>query len=149
MAKRKVNEESMTTTSTYTDLFNKIDSLAGLDRKKFCSTLTKEEKHEYIKHLKEKDCEMVTGVFRCNEPQGGNVEFNCMAYPGEDPKKYHFYDGEQYTIPRYVARRIENEFQGCGCWYPTNKYLLDEAGKAMVHLGKKNRRFGFGSMEFQ
>lgn len=138
----------MTTATSYTDLFNKIDALAGMDRKKFCSTLTKEEKTEYIKHLKEKDCEMVTGIFQCHEPQGGNVEFNAMAYPGEEPTKYHFYDGEQYTIPRYVARRLQNEFQGCGCWYPTNKYLLDDSGKAMVHLGKKNRRFGFSSMDF-
>lgn len=149
MAKSKVHEESMTSTSNYSDLFDKIDHLAGLDRKKLCDTLNKEEKQEYIKHLKEKDCEMVTGVFRCNEPPGGSVEFTTMAYPGESPTKRLFKDGEQYTVPRYLARRLENEFQGVGCWYPTNAYILDDSGKPLVHVGKKNRRFGFGSLEFQ
>lgn len=139
----------MPATAAYTDLFNKIDSLAGKDRQNFCTTLSKEEKAEYINYLKEKDCEMVTGVFRCNEPPGGSVECTAMAYHGETPKKFVFNDGETYTIPRYMARRLQNEFQGVGCWYPTNQYLLDEMGKAMVHVGKKNRRFGFGSLDFQ
>lgn len=148
MRKQKAQEEPMQQTA-YNDLFTKIDSLAGVDRKKFCDTLTKEEKQDYIRYLKEKDCEMVTGVFRCTETPGGFIEFSAMAYPGETPVKYPMYDGEKYTVPRYVARRLENEFQGVGCWYPTNKYILDDAGKPLVHVGKKNRRFGFSSMDFQ
>lgn len=151
MAKKQVSDEMSTAqaTTSYGDLFQKISSLHGKDRKEFCKTLSVDEKKAYVHHLKEKDCEMVTGVFRCHEPQGGTVTLTAMAYPGEDPRSHEFFDGEQYTIPRYLARRLENEFQGCGCWYPTNKYLLDDAGKPMVHVGKKNKRFGFGSLEFQ
>lgn len=152
MAKKQIiKEASMQTaaTSNYNDLFHKISALHGAERHAFCTTLTQDEKKAYIQHLKERDCEKVTGIFRCHEPPGGMVQMTAMAYLGETPKAYEFFDGEQYTIPRYLARRLENEFQGCGCWYPTNKYLLDDAGKAMVHVGKKNKRFGFGSMDFQ
>jgi hypothetical protein len=72
-----------------------------------------------------------------------------MAYEGENPVKYIFQDGETYTVPKYIAKRFENEFQGVGTWYPTHSHILDESGKPMVSVGKKNRRFGFSSMEYQ
>lgn len=134
---------------TYSSLFSRIDSLQGKEKQNFTKTLTLDEKKAYVQSHRDRDCEMVTGVFRCYEPPGGMLEMTCMAYGHENPTKYEFYDGVEYTIPRYVARRFENEFQGQGTWYPTNKYLLDAAGKPMVHVGKKNRRFGFSSMEFQ
>lgn len=141
--------ESTSTTPSYGSLFGKISSLHGKERAAFCKTLSAEEKKAYIQHLKEKDCEPVTGVFRCFEPLGGSLTMVGMAYPGEDPVKYEFTDGQPQTVPRYIARRLENEFQGCGTWYPTNRYLLDDAGKPLVNVGKKNRRFGFSSLDFQ
>ena len=134
---------------SYGDLFSKISSLSGLEKKNFCKTLTKEEKASYIQHLRERDTEMVTGIFRCFEPAGGCVEMNAMAYDGETPIKYLFIDGQQYTVPRYIARRFEGDFQGIGTWYPTHSNVLDADGKPTIAIGKKNRRFGFSSMEFQ
>lgn len=133
----------------YHELFGKIESLRGVDKKNFCRSLTLDEKKSYIAHLKDRDCEKVTGIFRSFEPLGGMLEMTAMAYDGESPCKYTFYDGMEYTIPKYVARRFENEFQGIGTWYPTHSHILDAEGKPTVQIGKKNRRFGFSSMEFQ
>jgi len=130
-------------------LFAKIDHLQGKDKKNFCQSLTKDEKKAYLDYLAEKDGRMVTGVFRCYEPLGGTVTFTAMAFNGENPVKYEFFDGMEYTIPKYVAKRFENEFQGSGTFYPTNSHILDSMGNPVVGMGKKNRRFGFSSMEFQ
>ena len=142
-------EETTTARVSYDTLFNKIDALQGDEKKKFTKSLTKEEKLKYIEHVRERDCEMVTGIFRCFEPLGGMLEMSGKAFDGEDPVKYSFHDGKEYRIPRYIAKRFENEFQGSGTWYPTHSHILDAAGKPTVNVGKKNRRFGFSSMEFQ
>lgn len=152
---RKIMEEPMQSATidskpkSYDSLFGKIDNLKGKDRLAFTKSLTTEEKKAYVNHNRDRDCEMVTGVFRCHEPAGGMVEMTAMAHGHENPTKYTFYDGETYTVPKYIAKRFESEFQGQGTWYPTNAYLLDDAGKPLVHVGKKNRRFGFSSLEFQ
>lgn len=141
--------ESPTTSRGYSDLFARIDNLQGKERLGFTKTLTLDEKKSYIKHVREKDTEMVTGVFRCFEPVGGFLEMTCAAFEGESPVKYTFYDGLQYTVPKYVARRFESEFQGIGTWYPTHAYIMDAQGRPIPGVGKKNRRFGFSGMEFQ
>lgn len=133
----------------YGQLFSKIETLQGKDKKNFCQSLTREEKKAYLDYLAEKDGQMVTGVFRCYEPLGGTVCFTAMAFNGENPIKYEFFDGQTYTIPKYIAKRFENEFQGSGTFYPTNSHILDSMGNPVVGMGKKNRRFGFSSMEFQ
>lgn len=141
--------ESPTITKSYDGLFGKIDNLQGKERLAFTKTLTQEEKRSYVKYCRDKDMEMVTGVFRCFEPVGGCVEMSCAAHEGETPTKYMFYDGQQYTVPKYVAKRFESEFQGVGTWYPTHSYIMDMHGKPVPGVGKKNRRFGFSGMEFQ
>lgn len=151
--KSQQREEPMTVAapaiSDYDSLFRKIDALQGKEKANFTKTLTLEEKRSYIKYCRSRDCEMVTGVFRCFEPLGGSLEMTGMAYDGEVPEKYTFLDGQTYTIPKYIAKRFENEFQGLGTWYPTHFYILDAMGKPIIGAPKKNRRFGFSSMEFQ
>lgn len=150
--KKQVTKEgnmSTDTSQTYTDLFRKIDGLQGKERQSFTRNLTMDEKKSYVKYCRDRDCEMVTGVFRSLEPLGGTLMMTAMAYDGESPVKYELFDGQSYTIPKYMAKRFENEFQGSGTWYPTNGHILDAYGKPMVNVGKKNRRFAFSSMEFQ
>lgn len=138
-----------TATASYETVFKKMDALQGHDKKTFGKTLTKEEKKAYIDYLRDKDCESVTGIFRCFEPVGGMLSMSCKAYENEDPVKYTFFDGMQYTVPKYVAKRFENEFQGIGTWYPTHSHIMDINGNPIVNVAKKNRRFGFSSMDFQ
>lgn len=141
--------ETTQATRSYSDLFAKIDALQGVEKNNFTKTLKHEEKKAYVSYLKAKDCEKVKGIFRCFEPAGGCVEMNAMAYENETPTKYMFVDGQEYTIPKYLAKRFENDFQGIGTWYPTHSYIMDQYGKPTVSVGKKTRRFGFSSMEFQ
>lgn len=132
----------------YDGLFQKIDSLTGLDKKNFCKTLSMDEKKAYVKYLRERDSEKMTGVFRCFEPLGGSVTFTAMAFEGESPVQYNFVDGETYTVPKYIVKRMEQEYQGVGTWYPTHSHILDGMGNPIVGIGKKNRRFGFSTAIF-
>src|SRR5271165_3077175 len=154
MAKQKHSEVTMTAVAeapkaatNYNELFHKIDHLQGKEKQKFTKTLTQEEKKRYLDYLKEKDSPMVTGVFRCYEPLGGSLTMTCMAFDGETPAQYTFVDGQTYTVPRYVAKRFESDFQGIGTWYPTHAYVMDAQGKPIPMVGKKTRRFGFSSMD--
>src|SRR5258706_15314010 len=117
MARRKNTEDKMATatessTKNYNDLFHKIDALAGLDKRNFTRGLSLEEKKAYVSYLRDRDTEKVKGIFRCFEPVGGMLEMTAMAYDGETPVKYTFFDGMEYTVPKYIAKRFENEFQG-------------------------------------
>lgn len=141
--------EAPTASHSYDSLFAKIDSLQGAEKGKFTRTLSKEEKKSYLNHLRDRDSQKVTGIFRCFEPPGGYLEMTAMAFEGEVPEKYTFYDGMTYTVPKYIAKRFESEFQGLGTWYPTHKHILDHNGVPIVGVGKKNRRFGFSSLDFQ
>lgn len=142
-------QEAPVASRSYGELFSKIESLTGIDKQRFTKGLTIDEKRAYVQHLKDRDSQKVTGIFRSFEPLGGMLEMTAMAYEGESPVKYTFHDGIEYTVPKYVAKRFESEFQGIGTWYPTHSHILDQYGKPMVGVGKKNRRFGFSSMEFQ
>ena len=133
----------------YSDLFNKISALQGPAKRDFCKTLTPDEKRAYISHLKDQDCEMVTGLFRCFEPLGGMLEMTAKAYEHEVPTKYVFLDGQRYTIPKYIAKRFESEFQGSGTFYPTHGHIQDADGKPIIAITKRTRRFGFSSLDFQ
>ena len=140
--------EAPASTQGYSEIFNKIDRMTGLERKQFAKGMKPEEKKGYVEHCRSRDTEKVTGIFRCFEPVGGSLKMTAAAYPGEDPVTYEFLDGQEYTIPKYIARRLENEFQGSGTWYPTHSYIMDTQGKPIPGIGKKNRRFGFSSMDF-
>lgn len=142
-------QEIPTVSKNYDELFGKIESLQGIDKRNFTKNLTETEKKAYVKNLRDKNTQKVKGIFRSFEPLGGMLEMTAMAYEGETPVKYTFLDGVEYEIPKYVARRFESEFQGIGTWYPTHSHILDQFGKPTVSVGKKNRRFGFSSMEFQ
>lgn len=141
MAKQQQAANSSPATS-YSDLFSKIDELKGKEKAAFCKTLTGEEKRSYIQYLREKDVEMVTGVFKCFEPVGGTVSFTVRPYEGVE-HQYTMRDGESHTIPRCIAKRLNNEWQGIGTWHPTHSHVLDSNGNPTVQVGRKNFRFAF------
>ena len=132
---------------SYDTLFKKIDSLHGKDRQVFCKTLTKDEKLAYVKYQREQDMEMVEGIFRCFEPVGGGVKFSVRPYEGTE-QTYEMADGQTYTIPKCIAKRMNNEWQGVGTWHPTHTHVLDANGNPTVSTGKKNFRFSFSSLAF-
>jgi len=134
----KIEEKS---TRAIGDLVSKIEALSGKTKQEFCKGLSDSEKKAYINYIADRDSELVECMFRCNEPAGGSVTLTYRAYPG-DPTTSTFIDGQTYKIPLYLAKRMNNEFQGSGTWYPTHGYMLDAQGKPLVYTSKKNHRFG-------
>lgn len=126
------------------ELVERIDRMSPKEKQSFCKTLSKEEKSRYIGYLKDRDMETIDAIFRCYEPMGGMVKMSVKPYEGCEAT-YEFYDGVKYTIPIYLARRFNNEFQGIGTWYPTHAHIMDQNGNPIVGVGKRNFRFGMNS----
>lgn len=96
-----------------------------------------------IKFQREKDHEMVKGIFKNYETPGGWFAFSFKKYKEDPVTRYELMDGEIYTIPRMVARHIANDL-----WYPVHSYFRDEDGTSQMRVGQKVHRAGFQSLEF-
>ena len=103
----------------------------------------KEKAKQNLRYQRDKDREMVKGIFRFFELPGGSMSFVFKAYKEDQVEKYDFVDGETYSIPLGVARHLNKNG-----WYPVHQYAVDENGKPMMKVGQKVRRFGFQSLEF-
>ena len=110
-----------------------------------------------LKKLMEEDRRPVTGVFRFHECPGGETTVPMKKYPGQERTDYHFKDGEQYTVPLWVARWL-NGYDSCAvelkgkinsCAYPIHQNSIDRVtGKPLVTINQYRRRMGFESNEF-
>lgn len=98
---------------------------------------------EEIKKERERDHQVVKGIFRCFEPRGGSVTFVFRKYKGDPVEKYSFTDDHTYEIPMMVAKHLNQH-----CWYPKHTHVLDANGNPSVQVGKKVKRFAFESFEF-
>jgi hypothetical protein len=96
-----------------------------------------------MKYQRDKDREMVRGIFRFYEVPGGSVSFVFRQYKEDPVEKYEMVDGQIYTIPLGVAKHLNKN-----CWYPVHAYAQDEAGSASVKIGQRVNRVGFQSLEF-
>lgn len=107
------------------------------------SQATRDEMAKKLKIERDKDREMVKGVFKYYEVPGGVVEF-CFKKYEEDPlEKFTLYDGQVYTIPLGVAKHLNNN-----TWYPVHEYGRNEDGSPLQRIGQKIRRMAFQSLEF-
>lgn len=107
------------------------------------SQATRDEMAKKLKIERDKDREMVKGVFKYYEVPGGVVEF-CFKKYDEDPlEKFTMYDGQVYTIPLGVAKHLNNN-----TWYPIHEYGRNEDGSPLQRIGQKIRRMAFQSLEF-
>ena len=96
-----------------------------------------------LRYQRDKDREMVKGIFRFFEVPGGSMSFVFKAYKEDPVERYDFFDGETYSIPLGVARHLNKNG-----WYPVHHHAVDETGKPLMKIGQKVRRFGFQSLEF-
>lgn len=96
-----------------------------------------------FKYMRDKDREMVKGIFRFHEVPGGQMSFVFRAYKEDQVERFDLIDGQIYTIPLGVARHLNKN-----CWYPEHAYQLDETGKPIMKVGRKVRRCSFQSLEF-
>jgi len=96
-----------------------------------------------LKYQRDKDREMVKGIFRFYEVPGGSVSFNFRKYKEDPIERYDFVDGQVYTIPLGVAKHLTNN-----CSYPVHQHMKDENGNISARIGQKVNRIGFESLEF-
>lgn len=111
-----------------------------------------------IEKRRQKDKEMVRGVFKDYEVPGGELEFSFgPIYKGDETITFSrlngtsLKDGEVYTIPFGVAKHLNNN-----CNYPEFEHQPGEgfAGapnaytRENVRISKKVHRFGFNTLDF-
>ena len=107
------------------------------------TTDMKKKSKESLKYQRDKDRQMVKGIFRFYEVPGGQMSFNFKKYKGDPVERYDMIDGQIYTIPLGVAKHLTQNGS-----YPVHKYLKDENGNVSMKIGQKVNRFGFESLEF-
>lgn len=96
-----------------------------------------------LEMMRDRDREMVKGVFKFYEVPGGLMSFVFKKYKKDPVEKFDLIDGHVYTIPLGVAKHLNND-----CWYPMHENAVDENGKSIVRVSEKIRRCGFQSLEF-
>ena len=121
--------------------------------------LSKEDVKRLMNAWRDRDAELVTGIFKNNEAPGQSTTFRYKAYKGDDYKEWFFEDGEKYQIPRGIARHLNT-----ACYTKEYKHLPNEAGtfgiRAAVKDGSPARneqlmserkvyRYSFLSLEFE
>jgi len=112
----------------------------------FHKKLSAEEKKkssERIRKAHEEDSKLVKGVFKNIECPGGDLEFAIRLYKEDPIRKYHFIDGESYTIPLGVAKHLNRQ-----CKYTRSKHLVDKDGNPMIGAGKPIERYQFVSNDY-
>ena len=96
-----------------------------------------------LKYEREKDRELVKGIFHFYELPGGVLEFVFKKYEGDPVERFSLVDGQVYSIPLGVAKHLNKNG-----YYPVHEYEVDERGNPSTRIGKKVKRFGFQSLEF-
>ncbi len=96
-----------------------------------------------LKWRRDRDREIVKGMFKFYEVPGGQLSFVYRAYKEDQTERYDMVDGHVYSIPLGVARHLNKNG-----WYPVHAYTMDEHGVPKMKVGHKQRRFGFQSLEF-
>jgi hypothetical protein len=102
-----------------------------------------EERQKQAKKQREKDREMVKGIFKFYEVPGGQLSFVFRKWKGDPIERYDLRDGEVYTIPLGVAKHLNSSG-----WYPVHAYTKNEKDAPSMRIGQKVHRYGFQSLEF-
>jgi len=93
---------------------------------------------------RDKDREMVKGIFRFHEVPNGRMDFVFKKYKQDPIEKFSMIDGQVYTVPLGVAKHLNSNVK-----YPiyTNS-RLDEQGNTELVVKEWIRRCSFQSLEF-
>ncbi len=103
----------------------------------------KESVKANLRYQRDKDREMVKGIFKFYECEGGGMSFVFRVYKDDQVERFDLVDGQIYTIPLGVAKHLNKNG-----WYPVHAYQTNESGIPTMKIGQKVRRFGFQSLEF-
>ncbi len=119
--------------------------------------MTKIELAKKLASIKERDHELVTGIFNYKEKPRGKLCFTFQKYADDNNKKYELVDGQRYRIPRMVAKHLN---QNCyyveytragGAFAGSDVHLAgtgNESTYANMYAVNKLHRTEFRSLEF-
>lgn len=96
-----------------------------------------------LKYLRDRDRELVKGIFRFHEVPGGTMMFSIRLWKEDQVENFTLKDGDVYTIPLGVARHLNKN-----CWYPVHAFAKDDNGHQIQKISEKVRRCSFQSLEF-
>jgi len=103
----------------------------------------KDKKKLNLDYMRDKDRQMVKGMFKFHEVPGGQLDFSICIYKGDQVETYKLRDGEIVSIPLGVAKHLNKNL-----WYPEYSYVQGEDMKNVAQVTKKIRRASFSSLEF-
>jgi hypothetical protein len=107
------------------------------------TTIAGKKPKKNLAYQRDKDREMVKGVFNYHEVPGGTLGFFYKKYKGDQPERYRLKDGEIVSIPLGVAKHLNSNGK-----YPIHAHAVSVDGKNVYKIGEMKRRFGFQSLEF-
>lgn len=108
---------------------------------------TKEDVEREMKSRRDRDSELVTGVFRnrecpANAYQSGMLQFRIKLHKGDEFKAYELKDGEHYRLPRGVVRHINEN-----CYYKEYTHLSGEGGTTGIRAAHNDGRLKAEKMQ--
>lgn len=116
--------------------------------------------HVDVEYMRNKEGQLVKGIFRYHELPGGALEFPFRKYKGDPVDMYNLVDGGVYSLPLSVAKHLNTN-----CAYKVYDYVqgdtdliggaagvaatgqVDKSGKVMKVVSEI-RRTSFQSLEF-
>lgn len=103
----------------------------------------REELKKKLEYDRDRDQQMIRGVFNYLERKGGKLEFSFLKYKGDQIEKYVLQDGHEYTLPLAVVNHLNKN-----CSYPIHTHATDENGVPYVRIGQIVRRCSFSNYDF-
>ena len=103
----------------------------------------KEELNKSLQYKRDRDAEMVKGVFHYHERPGQSLKFDFSQYGNEKQTNWELKDGQSYELPRGVARHLNNSgFRNVHEWYRNDR------GEERMRLARKHRRYSWENLDF-
>ena len=121
---------------------NYSKSLANVTTEEL-NEMSVEERKKAYRYMRDRDRQLVKGIFRFHEVPTGTMSFVFKQYEGDPVEKYELIDGEVSTIPLGVAKHLNKN-----AWYPINANSVDGNGKPSKIIGRKIKRCSFQSLDF-
>ena len=104
---------------------------------------TKSHVKQSLRYKRDKDREIVKGIFHFHEVPGGQLNFSYKEYKEDQVETYKLTDNMVYSLPLGVARHLNKNG-----WYPVYEYFKGEDVQNTMRISKKVHRFSFQSLEF-
>lgn len=102
--------------------------MSQLTERKEEKKITKLDLAKKLEAMRERDNDLVAGIFRYLEHPRGTLRFRFKKYANDEYKAYELVDGQKYNLPRMVARHLNNNVH-----YLEYKRLDKALGDMVVH----------------